>query len=122
MRPRPRGWGDERGAWAAAPTPLKLGATAPGTSVNIAARLAKVALGLPVQQVAGYRGTADIRLAVESGELDGVCFNWTSMRTSWRHALDGRVAVVLQFSPRPCPGWPTFPWPWISPGRTRLAG
>ena len=91
-------------AWAAAPTALKLGGTAPGTSVNNAARLAKVALGLPVQVVAGYRGTAEIRLAVESGELDGVCFNWASMRTSWRDALEGRVVVLLQVAPRPLPG------------------
>ena len=46
----------------------------------------------------------EIRLAVESGELDGVCFIWASMRTCWRDALEGRVVVLLQVAPRPLPG------------------
>jgi hypothetical protein len=34
---------------------------------------AEAALGLPVHLVAGYKGTADIRLAAEGGEFAGGC-------------------------------------------------
>ena len=42
---------------------------------------------LPVQVVAGYKGTAPIRLAVEGGEVDGVCMDWNSIKATWHKAL-----------------------------------
>ena len=37
----------------------------------------KEAIGLPMRLVTGYKGTADMRVAVESGEMDGLCgFSW----------------------------------------------
>jgi hypothetical protein len=44
--------------WAASPVPVKLGGTAPGASPDNTARILKAALGLPIQLVAGYKGTA----------------------------------------------------------------
>jgi tripartite-type tricarboxylate transporter receptor subunit TctC len=90
--------------WKAAGAPVKMGGTAPGANGDNATRILKTVLGLPVQLVSGYRGTAAIRLAVESGELAGACFNWGSMRSSWQHALaTGEVVVVLQLASRPLP-------------------
>ncbi len=91
--------------WMAAPTPVKMGGVAPGASTpDNGTRAVKAALGLPIQLVTGYKGTADIRLAIESGELAGVCFNWGSIRATWRKALDtGEVAVVLQVAPKSHP-------------------
>jgi tripartite-type tricarboxylate transporter receptor subunit TctC len=91
--------------WMAAPAPVKMGGVAPGSSTpDNATRAIKAALGLPIQLVTGYKGTADIRLAVESGELAGTCFNWGSIRATWRKALDaGELAVVLQLAPRSHP-------------------
>jgi tripartite-type tricarboxylate transporter receptor subunit TctC len=91
--------------WLAAPTPVKMGGVAPGASTpDNATRAAKAALGLPIQLVTGYKGTADIRLAIESGELAGVCFNWGSIRATWRKGLDaGEVVVVLQVAPKSHP-------------------
>jgi tripartite-type tricarboxylate transporter receptor subunit TctC len=84
-------------AWAAARTPVKLGAQAPGAVSHDALRVLQAALGVPIHVVAGYRGTAEIRLAVEAGEVDGACFNWGSMRVGWREALEtGTVRAVLQ--------------------------
>jgi hypothetical protein len=75
-----------------------------------ATRILKAVLGLPIQLVSGYKGTAAIRLAVESGELAGACFNWASMRTAWEHALaSGEVVVVLQLSARSLPDLPKVP-------------
>jgi len=96
--------------WMAARTPVKMGGTAPGSNSDNATRILKAVLGLPIQLVSGYKGTAAIRLAVESGELAGACFNWASMRTAWEHALaSGEVVVVLQLSARSLPDLPKVP-------------
>ena len=84
--------------WMASPTPVKMGGVAPGAyAPDNVIRLVKEALGLPIQLVSGYKGTADIRLAVESGELAGTSWGWASMRSTWRKSLEtGDVVVVLQ--------------------------
>jgi tripartite-type tricarboxylate transporter receptor subunit TctC len=96
--------------WTSARTPVKLGGTAPGANGDNATRILKAVLGLPIQLVSGYRGTAAIRLAVDSGELAGACFSWGSMRTGWQHAIEaGEVVVVLQLAARPLADLPAVP-------------
>lgn len=84
--------------WMASKTPVKMGGIAPGTSTpDNATRIFKVALGLPIQLVTGYKGTADVRLAAESGEIAGGCWGWDSVKVTWRKALEsGDAVVVLQ--------------------------
>jgi tripartite-type tricarboxylate transporter receptor subunit TctC len=88
--------------WLAAKTPLKLGGSAPGTPPDDGPKILKEAIGLPMRLVTGYKGTADIRVAVESGEVDGLCgFSWASVRTTWRKAIEsGQVIVVMQNAPK----------------------
>ncbi|PYN14649.1 MAG: hypothetical protein DME05_14630 [Candidatus Rokuibacteriota bacterium] len=96
--------------WMASKTPVKLGGVAPGGSPDNNARVLKAALGLPIQLVSGYKGTAEIRLAVASGELAGGCWSWESMRSTWRGALDtGEVVAVLQTSYRSFPDLASVP-------------
>jgi len=85
-------------SWMAAKTPVKMGGIAPGTSTpDNATRILKEALGLPIQLVTGYKGTADVRLAAESGEIAGGCWGWDSVSVTWRKALEsGEAKVVLQ--------------------------
>src|SRR5437870_3190551 len=93
------------------PTPAKMGGMAPGTANpdNIM-RAARATIGLPTQIVTGYKGTAEIRLAAESGELAGACWGWGSLRATWRKGLDAReVQVVLQITPKPHPDLPNVP-------------
>jgi hypothetical protein len=60
--------------------------------------------------VSGYKGTAEIRLAAESGELAGGCWSWESMRSTWRAALaEGNAAVVLQVVAKPFPDLGSVP-------------
>jgi tripartite-type tricarboxylate transporter receptor subunit TctC len=90
--------------WMASKTPVKLGGTAPGSTPDNAGRILKAALGLPIQVVSGYKGTAEIRLAAESGEVGGGCWSWESMRSTWRASLtEGNAAVVLQVVSKPFP-------------------
>jgi tripartite-type tricarboxylate transporter receptor subunit TctC len=96
--------------WMAAKIPVKLGSTAPGTSTDNTPRILRALLGLPIQTVTGYKGTAEIRLAAESGEIAGGCWTWGSMRTTWRKGIQtGDVVVVLQNRPEPHPELPTVP-------------
>jgi len=97
--------------WMAASPAVKMGGVAPGSSNpdNIT-RVIKVALGLPIQLVTGYKGTAEIRLAAEGGELAGACWGWGSLRATWRKGLDaGEVQVVLQITAKPHPDLPNVP-------------
>jgi tripartite-type tricarboxylate transporter receptor subunit TctC len=91
-------------AWMAAKAPVKLGGSAPGTTNDDSAKLLKTALGLPIQLVSGYKGTAPIKLAAESGEIDGSCWAWESIKVMWRQGLDaGQVGIVLQAVPKAVP-------------------
>jgi tripartite-type tricarboxylate transporter receptor subunit TctC len=97
--------------WMASKTPVKMGGVAPGASTpDNGTRILKAALGLPVQVVSGYKGTADIRLAADGGELAGGCWGWDSVSSTWRKSLDsGEVVVVLQASRRPHRDLPKVP-------------
>jgi len=96
--------------WMAARTPVKLGGVSAGSPVDNSAKILKAALGLPVQVVSGYKGTADIRLAADSGELAGACWAWESMRATWRAGLEGgQVVVVLQLTDKGFPDLPGVP-------------
>jgi hypothetical protein len=57
----------------------------------------EAALGLPIKLVEGYKGTAKVRLAAESGEIDGGCWAWESIKPTWARGLQaGDVHIVLQ--------------------------
>ncbi|HWO43335.1 MAG TPA: tripartite tricarboxylate transporter substrate-binding protein [Candidatus Eisenbacteria bacterium] len=85
-------------------TPVKFGGVAPGDTTYNTAKILQAALTLPIQLVAGYKGTAEIRLAAEAGEVAGACWQWESIKSIWRQGLDaGTVAVVLQVNPKPHP-------------------
>ena len=87
--------------WFASKTPVKLGGTAPGSNTDDIPKILRAALGLPVQLVSGYKGTSDIRLAAESGELAGGCWGWDSIRATWRKGIEsGDAVVVLQTLPK----------------------
>jgi tripartite-type tricarboxylate transporter receptor subunit TctC len=87
-----------------AKTPVKFGGVAPGDTTYNTAKLLIAALKLPIQLVAGYKGTAEVRLAAEAGEVAGGCWQWESIKSIWRQGLDsGNVAVVLQVNAKPHP-------------------
>jgi len=97
--------------WMTSKTPVKMGATPPGSTPYDVAAILKEATGLPIQLVSGYKGTAEIRLAIDSGEVAGLCgLSWSSAKVTWRKQLEsGEVGVVLQSSPSPHPELPNVP-------------
>jgi tripartite-type tricarboxylate transporter receptor subunit TctC len=83
--------------WMASKKPVKLGGVAPGGATDDLPKLLEATLGLPVKVVTGYKGTGPVRLAFESGEVDGVCNAWESFKSTWRKQLDsGAVVIILQ--------------------------
>ena len=92
--------------WLASKTPVKLGGIG-GGAPDDTARMLAATTALPIQLVAGYKGTSEIRLAAESGELAGGCWTWDSIRSTWTKAIqsrrsDRRAASFGQTPSRPC--------------------
>jgi tripartite-type tricarboxylate transporter receptor subunit TctC len=96
--------------WFAAKTPVKIGGLGPGNSISDVPRVVKATLNLPIQLVEGYKGTADVRLAADGGELQGGCWAWESLRVTWRSALEtGDVYPILQVTSKKQPDLPNVP-------------
>ena len=87
--------------WLASKTPVKLGGIG-GAAPDDIARMLAATTALPVQLVAGYKGTSEIRMAAEGGELAGGCWTWDSIRATWTKAIQsGDAVVVLQLLSKP---------------------
>jgi tripartite-type tricarboxylate transporter receptor subunit TctC len=96
--------------WLASKIAVKFGAIAAGDGTYDIPKVAEVALGLPIQVVSGYKGTAPIRLAFNSDEVGGLSNSWQSFRSTWRKELDtGELIIVLQVSAKPHPDLPKVP-------------
>jgi tripartite-type tricarboxylate transporter receptor subunit TctC len=77
-------------------------ASAPGTAGFVDAAMLRDLFGVHLQQINGYPGSAEMRLAVEKGEVDGSCGGWTAMPEDWLR--DAEVNVVVRLSPTLLPG------------------
>jgi tripartite-type tricarboxylate transporter receptor subunit TctC len=80
--------------------PSTLGGQGPSSEPDIFARLYKNVFDAPVKLVAGYPGTNEITLAMERGEVDGLCgLSWSTIKT--RHAewlREKKVNILVQSS------------------------
>ena len=77
-----------------------LGATAAGGSTNAFPKALNAVLGTKFKIVAGYKGTSEISLALERGEVDGFCGQfWSSLSTqrpAW--VTSDQIRFVVQES------------------------
>jgi tripartite-type tricarboxylate transporter receptor subunit TctC len=74
----------------------------PGSTVEHAPILVKEALNTNLKVVSGYKGTADVRLALDSGEVDGFFNTWTSSKiTSYDKIKSGEWIVLAQMTEKP---------------------
>jgi tripartite-type tricarboxylate transporter receptor subunit TctC len=96
--------------WFAAKKPVKLGGEAPGANDSDIPRILQAALGLPIQLIEGFKGTSNIRLAAESREVDGGCWTWASIRTTWAKGLEsGAVKAIVQINSKKASDIPNVP-------------
>ena len=91
-------------AWFASKQVVKFGGVATGSGTDDFPNLLRATIGLPAQMVSGYKGTADVRLAFNSGEIVGLSNSWESTKSTWRKELDsGDLRIVLQATLKPHP-------------------
>jgi tripartite-type tricarboxylate transporter receptor subunit TctC len=83
---------------------VNFGNTGVGTSAYIDNRILSELFGVKVNMVKGYPGSADKRIAIERGELDGDCGSWTSMPDDWLR--DSKITIHIRFSRTLVPGMP----------------
>ena len=74
---------------------LVVGASGSGGNTNIYPRFLSKALGMKFRIVEGYKGTADILLAVERGEVMGMCSDYGPL-THQSLFQDGKLRILLQ--------------------------
>lgn len=96
--------------WFSTKTVVKLGGVGVGSATDDIPKVLAATIGLPMQLVTGFKGTADVRLAFNSGEVQGVCNAWESFRSTWRNELDsGNIVIVLQTIAKRHPELPNVP-------------
>ncbi len=96
--------------WLAHGTPVKFGSTGPGSANESIPKIAKEAINLPLQVVSGYKGSSVIRLAFNSGEVDGVANAWESMVSTWPQEMqNGEAVILLQAAGKRHPELPNVP-------------
>jgi tripartite-type tricarboxylate transporter receptor subunit TctC len=96
--------------WFAAKTPIKLGGLSPGNSTSDVPRILVAALNLPIQLVEGYKGTNEVRLGADAGELHGGCWAWETLKVAWSQAIPaGDVVPVLQVTAKRISELPKVP-------------
>ncbi|MYZ48516.1 Bug family tripartite tricarboxylate transporter substrate binding protein [Propylenella binzhouense] len=86
-------------------TEFKLGGEGKGADPDIFANVIKTVFDAKDQLVTGYPGTADMYLAIERGELDGMCgLSYSSLLGRWGKQLqDGSLKIILQGGLQPHP-------------------
>lgn len=62
-------------------------------------------LGAKIKLVEGYKGSANLRLAMQRGEIDGMCgIPVSTLKTQWRSDMEsGQFKVVVQLNEKPRP-------------------
>jgi tripartite-type tricarboxylate transporter receptor subunit TctC len=77
-------------------------ASARGTAGFVDAAMLRELFGLRLKQVNGYPGSAEMRLAIEKGEVEGSCAGWTATPDDWLR--DAKINVIVRLSPTLLPG------------------
>ena len=80
-----------------------LGASAAGGATRDYAYLHNHTAGTKFEVVSGYKGTVDIALAMERGEVDGMCgWDWSSVKSQKSEWVrDKKINVLVQVSLEP---------------------
>ena len=96
--------------WIASKKEVSFGGVTPGGGTDDLPKALKATLGLPLRVVSGYKGTAEIRLAFNSGEVSGVTSAWESIKVTWsKEHQSGEAVIVLQAALKSHPELPKVP-------------
>jgi tripartite-type tricarboxylate transporter receptor subunit TctC len=81
-----------------------LGSTSKGAGSYINGAQLRVVFKAPVKQILGFPGSAEQRLAIERGELDGDCGSFSSIPIKW--VTSGKAHPFVRFSEERAPEIP----------------
>jgi tripartite-type tricarboxylate transporter receptor subunit TctC len=78
--------------------PITLGGDGPGADPDVFALLYKNVFSAPIKLVSGYHGTNPIVLAMERGEVDGLCgYSWSTIKSRHQGWLkDKKLNILVQ--------------------------
>jgi tripartite-type tricarboxylate transporter receptor subunit TctC len=76
---------------------VHMGRTAVGSSSDLNAHILKNIFGVHIQQVSGYPGSAEERIALERREIDAICSAWSSVPAEWVES--GKVIPITRSAP-----------------------
>jgi tripartite-type tricarboxylate transporter receptor subunit TctC len=75
--------------------PIKMGGQAAGEQTVVLPKILNKMLGTNFQVISGYKGTSEMRLAMQSREIDGACWGWESMKSTAKNMLDAEGDAKL---------------------------
>jgi tripartite-type tricarboxylate transporter receptor subunit TctC len=76
---------------------LKIGSTGPGANTYQVPNTLRGVLGANLSVVSGYETSARVQLAIESGEVDGMCISLDTYASVHRALLEGDKPIVKTF-------------------------
>lgn len=87
---------------------ILMGSSGPTSSDTIQARLINRIAGTKMRLVHGYKGSIEVHIAMERGEVQGRCgLGWDSIVSRYQHWIkDSKIAVLAQFALRKHPDIP----------------
>ncbi|MGE5539349.1 MAG: Bug family tripartite tricarboxylate transporter substrate binding protein [Gemmatimonas sp.] len=90
---------------------MTVGGTGPTIDTETTPRLLNALIGTKFKVIGGYKGTADVALAMERGEVDGMGdWSWSNIKTRRPEFLrDGKIRLLLQSSTEKLPDLPDVP-------------
>jgi tripartite-type tricarboxylate transporter receptor subunit TctC len=91
--------------------PATFGAEGAGSDPNVFASFYRNVLGAKIKVVTGYPGTNEIQLAIERGEVDGLCgLSWSTLKGRYPHWLkDKKANILVQAGIKKQPELPDIP-------------
>lgn len=80
--------------------PISFGSTGPAAALYQHTAILQHMFGSKVKMVSGYKGTAEVRLAMERGEITGNCGdNWASLKgTAANLIAEKKISIPVQFA------------------------
>jgi hypothetical protein len=81
-----------------------IGNTAKGSNTYVNGAILRKVFQAPLRQISGYPGSNEQRLALERGELEGMCASWSAIPQDW--IVNRRINVLVRFSPKRPPDVP----------------
>jgi len=90
-------------------TELIVGGGGSGSSLSILPTVFNHVLGTKFRLVEGYKGTNDTVIAMERGEVEGVCATYGQFRVHEQALKEGRLRFILRAEESPLPELPDVP-------------